>query len=46
MSFAAFYVPSSGIGAAYAVADNGTAQENAAIGIYLLIWMAITVLFL
>lgn len=41
-----FYVPSSGIGAAYTAAENGAAQEDAAIGIYLMAWMTVTFLFL
>ncbi|VDC03192.1 unnamed protein product [Peniophora sp. CBMAI 1063] len=45
LSFAAFYVPSSGIADAYSTAVDGGAQEEAAIGIYLMAWMTITFLF-
>ncbi|VDB99556.1 unnamed protein product [Peniophora sp. CBMAI 1063] len=45
LSFAGFYVPASGIGAAYAAAPDGAAQEDAAIGIFLMSWMTISFLF-
>jgi len=46
LSFATFFIPSSGIAAAYQAVPTDPGMEDQALGIYLMSWMTITFLFL